>query len=220
MQFVAAQTSVPVPKVHYTFERKGRGYIVMERFRGQTIGSALDSLSEPAKQSIFSELRAAMDQLRSLEPPSMAVQSCVGGSLQDFRIAHARHKRFGPFDSVAEFHLWLRMYHQLPMTSIHWSDMEERAIEKMIKTQDRGYWPPPVFTHADLNLSNIIVRDGRLVGIIDWAFSGWYPSYWEYTAACCTAATTEWKNHLGVFLDPWPEELEMEITRNGYWGEV
>ncbi|KAI0830364.1 hypothetical protein BC628DRAFT_1357670 [Trametes gibbosa] len=35
------------------------------------------------------------------------------------------------------------------------------------------------FTHADLAIRNVLVKDGRLSGIIDWAFSGWYPEYGE-----------------------------------------
>lgn len=35
------------------------------------------------------------------------------------------------------------------------------------------------FTHADLHHANILVRDGQLVGILDWEFFGWYPEYWE-----------------------------------------
>lgn len=221
MEFVSTHTSLRVPKVHCTFERKGKGYIVMERFRGQTLSTHLHLLSQAEQEALFSQLRAALDELRALEPPSGAVQSCIGGSLADIRIAHARNKRFGPFDSVAEFHLWLRQYRQLPLTNPHWSEEEMKAIESMIERQDRGSWPSVIFTHGDLNASNIIVRDGKLVGIIDWEFAGWYPSYWEYTAAWCTAViATDWRNHLKRFLDPWPEELGMEITRNDYWGQI
>lgn len=41
-----------------------------------------------------------------------------------------------------------------------------------------------VFTHADLNMRNILVdEDGKLSGIVDWECAGWYPEYWEYTKA-------------------------------------
>lgn len=190
----------------------------MERVRGQALNTILPSLSTADKATIFSQLRSAMDQLRFLEPPSMAVQSCVGGSLLDSRIAHARDKRFGPFDSIADFHLWLRQHRQLPLTSPHWSDEEVMAIEKMIQCKDEGSWLPPVFTLADLNSSNVIVRNGELAGFIDWEFAGWYPSYWEYTSAWCTAViATNWRQYLDRFLDPFPVELE---TRNEYWGQI
>lgn len=40
-----------------------------------------------------------------------------------------------------------------------------------------------VFTHADLNMRNVLVHNGRLSGIVDWENSGWFPEYWDYTKA-------------------------------------
>ena len=45
---------------------------------------------------------------------------------------------------------------------------------------------PIVFTHDDLVAPNILLSAGpspSVVGIIDWAQSGWYPAYWEYCKA-------------------------------------
>lgn len=222
MQYVATHTSMPVPKVHCTFERNGQGYIVMDRIRGQTLHATLDSLHAASRKSIFDQLRAAFDELRSLEPPSLAVQSCVGGSLSDSRIVHSDDKRFGPFESIAAFHLWLRQYRQLPLSNPLWSDEEAAAVEKMIRCQDSGSWPPPVLTHADLHASNILVHNDKVTGIVDWDSAGWYPNYWEYTSAWCAAniKTEEWRHHLQCFLDTFPRELEMEMTRNEYFGQL
>jgi thiamine kinase-like enzyme len=43
---------------------------------------------------------------------------------------------------------------------------------------------PVFFTHADLTPSNIILSSSKsgpqkIVAIIDWHQSGWYPAYWE-----------------------------------------
>lgn len=51
---------------------------------------------------------------------------------------------------------------------------------------------PIVFTHNDLNRSNILVswdKDGltRVVGLIDWHQSGWYPAPWEFYKTRLTA---------------------------------
>lgn len=40
-----------------------------------------------------------------------------------------------------------------------------------------------VFTHNNLAPRNILVRDGIVVGIVDWEFSGLYSQYWEYVKA-------------------------------------
>ena len=55
---------------------------------------------------------------------------------------------------------------------------------------------PVVFTHADLHPSNIMVSiesPCRIIAIIDWQQSGWYPDYWEFCKAEYTAKTrSEW----------------------------
>jgi thiamine kinase-like enzyme len=83
-----------------------------------------------------------------------------------------------------------------------------------------GPWPPPVFTHADLSPFNILLLGDKVVGIIDWELSGWYPHYWEYTSAWLSSVTrTEWQGSIDKFLDPFPKELKMEATRQRWWGE-
>lgn len=89
----------------------------------------------------------------------------------------------------------------------------------MINRQD-GPWPPTVLTHGDLNPCNIMVRGDTVVGIIDWECSGWYPNYWEYTNAWLGNQTRmAWQGVVDKFLDAYPEELEMERTRQKWWGE-
>jgi thiamine kinase-like enzyme len=90
----------------------------------------------------------------------------------------------------------------------------------MAAKQD-GPWPTPVFTHGDLNPFNILVCRDKVVGIIDWEFSGWYPHYWEYTSAWYGNLTrTAWRDLVDQFLIGYPMELEMEITRQKWWGEI
>jgi hypothetical protein len=56
---------------------------------------------------------------------------------------------------------------------------------------------PICFTHADLNPVNIMVsKDSpcRIVAIIDWEQSGWYPAYWEFCEAeLTTELGSEWQ---------------------------
>lgn len=80
---------------------------------------------------------------------------------------------------------------------------------------------PPKFTHCDLNPCNILARKGKVVGLIDWEFSGWYPDYWEYTSAWFgSVIRTDWQGMIVKILDqPRPEVLMMEEIRNKWWGE-
>ncbi|CAH0016606.1 unnamed protein product [Clonostachys rhizophaga] len=51
MEFVAAKTSLPVPRVHCAFVRRGMTYIVMERIKGDVIGKSIMSLPEEALEA-------------------------------------------------------------------------------------------------------------------------------------------------------------------------
>jgi aminoglycoside phosphotransferase (APT) family kinase protein len=63
-----------------------------------------------------------------------------------------------------------------------------------------------VFTHSDLHPSNIIVSKNtespKILAIIDWRQSGWYPDYWEFCKAMYTAEVDgEWMNtYIPMFL--------------------
>lgn len=219
MKFIAENTSIPVPRVYCSFRHKDRTFILMERIRGEDIPRAWKRLSEEGRQKMFAQLKAMIDELRRLTPPlGTGVESCTGGSLTDCRIKRA--ERFGPFKSIQDFHFWLREDLRPSDHPNRAKDQEWQDIEKMAAMQD-GPWPPPVFTHADLNPCNILIRDDNVVAIIDWEFSGWYPHYWEYTSAYYgNISRTGWQDELCNFLETFPAELEMERTRNQWWGEV
>ncbi|AEO66513.1 uncharacterized protein THITE_2114640 [Thermothielavioides terrestris NRRL 8126] len=158
-----------------------------------------------------------LQELRSLPPPpGVGIESCVGGSLRDSRIARS-WPRFGPFKTTQEFHQWLRRDFRPEERSKYVDDQDWEDLKDMVAKQD-GPWPPPVFTHGDLNPSNIFVRGNRVVGIIDWEFAGWYPYYWEYTSAWYGHETRQgWEKEILNFLDPYPEELKMDLTRQRWW---
>ncbi|KAL6247228.1 hypothetical protein RBB50_005571 [Rhinocladiella similis] len=81
------------------------------------------------------------------------------------------------------------------------SIQDREHVSEMIVKQ-AGSFPPPVFTHGNLNPSNILARGAKIVGIIDWEFSRWYPRYWEYTSAWYGNLTrVAWQQELPKFLE-------------------
>ncbi|KAF5683572.1 serine threonine kinase [Fusarium denticulatum] len=220
MQFVAANTSIPVPTVHCSFVHNNRAHIVMERIRGTSLAEAWRTLSETDLASIFAQLRRMLEELSSVMPANgVGVESCIGGSLRDSRIPRSR-PRFGPFKSIQGFHRWLREDLEPDSRPDHIDDQDWKEIKEMVTKQD-GPWPPPVFTHGDLNPFNILVGGNQVVSIIDWEFAGWYPCYWEYTSAWYGNRIRQgWQESLTKFLDPYPAELEMEKTRQRWWGDL
>ena len=224
MRFVAENTSIPVPKIYCSFVHKGRAFTLMERIQGEPIATALRKLSDLDQWKVYAQLRAMIQELRAINPPSnTGVQSCTGGSLHDSRITHGL-PRFGPFKTIQAFHFWLRREMSVPDIQTYSKESRHEcdwtAVEKMATMQD-GQWPPSVFTHADLNPCNILVHGNKVVSIIDWEFSGWYPDYWEYTSSWYGAIVhTQWQDEILKFFEPFPKELSMEITRQKYWGSI
>jgi serine/threonine protein kinase len=181
MQFVGDNTSVPVSRVYFSFVHRNQAYIVMERLSGIDLSRAWHTLSEAQIDNICAQLRRMLEELRTLSPPSETVaQSCVGGSLRDFRIPQCR-PRMGPFKTIQEFHLWVRrgLRPEEHPESLQ-MNKDWVGIGEMVAKQD-GSWPPPAFTHADLNPSNIMVEGDKVVGIIDWEWSG--SIYWRPAAS-------------------------------------
>ncbi|KAI1311832.1 kinase-like domain-containing protein [Xylaria venustula] len=43
---------------------------------------------------------------------------------------------------------------------------------------------PFTFSHSDLHEGNIMVKDGKFTGLIDWELAGFYPVWWDYVNCC------------------------------------
>jgi aminoglycoside phosphotransferase (APT) family kinase protein len=210
MQFVAESTSIPVPKVYCAFERKGVTYILMERIDGQMIGSGWVRRSETSKAKLLAQLRDMIKQLRKIPPPNdCGVSNVDGGPIVDGRL-DGPTVYHGPFRDVQEFHRYLRK--DFPHDPNGFAE-----VNKMVEAHEADW--PLRFTHGDLSSSNILVKGDRIVGIVDWEISGWYPEYWEYTTASQVNPRNEfWRAEIDKFLEPYPSELEMEKTRQRFFG--
>lgn len=209
MQFIAQRTSIPVPKIYCAFTRKGRTYIVMERLNGEMLGRGWEARSTESKAKVLSQLKKLVDEMRSIPPQQQGVSNVNGGPVWDCRLPGTSFCH-GPFKTIQDFHKYLRGGFDGHPDNIEAS--------KLVGLQDRP-WPPPVFTHGDLSSLNILVREDEIVGIIDWETAGWYPSYWEYTTAWqANPMNYFWRDEIDKFLEPMHEDLEMEKTRQKYFG--
>jgi hypothetical protein len=150
--------------------------------------------------------------MRDLQPPEgTTIASVDGGSLFDYRIP-SPSVRFGPFNTVQDFHRQLRM-------GMEFDSRLGLEIQELINQQSKTW--PLVFTHGDLSSLNILARGDDLVGIIDWETAGWYLSYWEYTSAYqVNPQNSFWVYEIDKFLQPMPEELAMGRVRQKYFGDV
>jgi hypothetical protein len=213
IQFIAEHTSIPVPKIYCAFIHKGWTYIAMERLKGEMVGRNWGLRSAESKAKILLQLKKMVEEMRSIRPlQEQGVSNVDGGPLWDCRLPGISLCH-GPFKTIHDFHKYLR-----GGCEAHPDHLPE--INKLIALQDR-HCLPPVFTHGDLSSLNVLVRGDQIVGIIDWETAGWYPSYWEYTTAWqVNPRNYFWRGEIDKFLEPMPTELEMEMIRLKYFGDV
>ncbi|KAJ7252390.1 kinase-like domain-containing protein [Mycena haematopus] len=179
MRYVATHTDIPVPRVWFSFNWGICEYIVMDRIPGITLADALGGgyLQDREKQDMIAgQLARHMAQLRSLAPPpNCSISSVLGGPVRCPRLFQdpldgpiAPSPPTGPFKSEATMNLQLRHLRSL-----------ETCVPVVVAAHSTAH--PLVLTHNDLVPRNIMVDPaiGKVLAIIDWEFSGWFPAHWE-----------------------------------------
>ncbi|KAI9742592.1 MAG: hypothetical protein M1818_003733 [Claussenomyces sp. TS43310] len=173
LEYISKNTTIPVPRIWRTFYYHKELYIEMEFIRGDDLSTAWRKrLSPEQKEHVVQEIARYIKQLRSLKP----VQDSIVGSANynacyDGRLGSSS---FGPFQNHDAFHLFLRGGIPLDNSTQIFGEVVTRSHMRRYKSH---------FSHADLSLQNILIKDGKVAAIIDWEFAGWYPEYWEYTKA-------------------------------------
>ncbi|EGU81735.1 hypothetical protein FOXB_07742 [Fusarium oxysporum f. sp. conglutinans Fo5176] len=158
-------TSVPVPRVLDLVADSRNTYLLTTGLRGEPLARAMDMLSDRDCQEFVDQMQSFISQIRAIPPvgPKNHICNTLGQACSDPRIRDGNP--IGPFDDEASFSQYLR----------HPDDPARRGHQV-------------VFTHADLNLRNILVdkvtrldgtRGWAVSGIVDWENSGFYPEYWD-----------------------------------------
>ena len=137
---------------------------------GITLESCLADLDQIQLDFVVHDLSVLIAEMRSIPNLHGNIGSVSGGPFQNQHFARPLAE---PFNDLHEMNAYWRVMLD-PMLSPSYVDLA--FTEELLPTTC-----PIVFTHGDLNPRNIIVDPGskRIVGIIDWAWAGWYPEYWE-----------------------------------------
>ncbi|KAJ5361169.1 kinase-like domain-containing protein [Penicillium brevicompactum] len=204
LDFLAKSTAgtnieIPAPKhIRDWVDRNGRYFTLTERIQGQTLEQAWPTLSESQKVSIADQVVQVRKQLRS-KFTSTTIQSVDQGPCYP-GLLFLDMEPHGPFHSDLELWDALAMaYDNLP------KDVFENVKKRFPKSE------PFVLTHCDLNLGNIMVRNGQVVGILDWEYAAYLPVWYEYISAsfAFTEMDVEWKKvlreRLGVHGDAYDD---------------
>ncbi|KAE8443916.1 hypothetical protein EG329_001226 [Mollisiaceae sp. DMI_Dod_QoI] len=222
LQFVRQATSIPVPKVYCAFREKDMTYIVMEKIDGEEIGKGWAERPEAERQSLLQQLRVYFDELRSIPHPHPG--SVAGAHIQPLwePRTYKGNLGFGPFANERDFNMFLRYGFQnddeILGEGSMMTDEERSEISRLIRLQDEGKHKT-CFTHGDASSSNILVKKGKVVALIDFEMSGFYPEYWEYANAInVNRFDGFWAREVGKFLHAYPKEVEMEAIRRKHFG--
>lgn len=206
LRFVHIHTLVPVPKVYdaYIHPESKQVCIAMEWVDGAPLDTVWDTYHEIQKADLILQLKQHLEDLRRV--PGTFIGSVDGSCCGDqfFRAGQDRKMMDGPFDSEEDFHEGLVRAVEARGRNT-WTEMVARFIRALPRHRT-------VLTHNDLAPRNILVRDGKVVAIVGWEFSGFYPEYWEYVKALYRENwQSNWTKDMVVdrVLQPYLVELSM-----------
>lgn len=177
MRFVRSKTSIPVPEVIDAFVQPETKHvcILMDYIDGRPLNEVWDTCSEEQKEHIVSQLKGFLEELRQIK--GTFIGSVDGTGCADQFFDGEDKASYGPYDSETAFNDGLVRALKARGRNT-WTERVVRFIRAMPEHDI-------VFTHNDLAPRNILVRDGNVVAILDWEFSGFYPDYWEFVKAWC-----------------------------------
>jgi len=202
-RYVAANTTIPIPRLYGVHKYRGQLAVEMELLTGcETLQKCWKRFTDVEKQALVDEISGYVKQLRELEPPdARRVSSTEGNACRQIRVGSV--KRFGPFDDISAFHSLIR-------GNCDFERSQQIFGEDVVRVHQRPY--KIRFTHGDLGVQNILVRDDATVAaIIDWECAGWYPEYWEYTMAHYNSVLLpEFYDMLRERIDRYDDELKAE----------
>jgi hypothetical protein len=195
--------AVPCPFVYSIHEYQDRAAptigIMMAHAPGRTLEGIWKTASEADKTAYIAQLRDIILRLRQHTAPFIGRaghQPCIDpGGFGDVQYD------MGPFDDE-------KLFNQYRLDQLR-HKRGDAVAERAAGLQKSGH--KFVLTHGDLSDRNVMVENGRITGILDWEFSGWYPEYWEYCQSQLSPSHDPyWREVLAQVLDPYDDMVALE----------
>lgn len=163
---------LPVPRILDSIVVGGQTFTLMTRISGELLIDKFDALSDAQLdtiiQDVFAVLRSLWTLRQSTQDSGKVMLSASGHGLPS--PAQMFEELEGPYDSILE--CYAPMASHLVGSEAELRKLYPAATEALLNDAI-------VYVHADLRSHNILVKDGRLSGIIDWENSGWLPRHWQ-----------------------------------------
>ncbi|CAG9947158.1 unnamed protein product [Clonostachys rosea f. rosea IK726] len=201
MRFIKEHSTIPVPEVYAIYSNpkenshRPTNYIIMEHMPGESLQSCWSTLDDEAKNKIADQLRTYFVQLRNI--PHQGYFGVVGnrpfedGMFRPFDVTEIndtgsndtgsndtdQKPSSGPFDSEKEMIEAILSRYHLAYPKFKKCGFYTRHLPEIVGDG------PPIFSHADFQRKNVIIRKDGAAVLIDWEAAGWYPAFWEYAVA-------------------------------------
>ncbi|KAL2360578.1 hypothetical protein RJZ56_006553 [Blastomyces dermatitidis] len=157
MEFIATNTTIPVPKVYETRwsgNRTRLSQIVMEYIPGESLDTAWGKLTHDQRMSVCRQLRGYLSQLQNLTSKTKRIEAANGGPIT----AGLRFpRRGGPFDSKKELNDFLVEKNGNEYLSVF------RRYARAAMSDDHEIH----FAHGDFSPRNIMVENGMVKAVLD-----------------------------------------------------
>jgi hypothetical protein len=201
---------IPLVKEMYQF---GQGdqhqFTVMSRAKGMRLEDIWASLTDKEKRGYADQMIAALRELRQFTAPTP--QRVDGSPLWDSVIGRCGTSTMCK-TIPATREEWIEgLSKELKASiAINLETEDEAAIEAELRKMSADFpeSAPFVLTHGDLDLSNIIVHDGKIEAIIDWEYAGYYPWWVERLRTYTGGNSDELFNMVWPAVDGMPHSPE------------
>ncbi|KKZ65229.1 hypothetical protein EMCG_08938 [[Emmonsia] crescens] len=170
LRLIEKHASIAAPKyIDFAADSTANnGFLLMTIVPGIAADRVFYRMTYEERRQLAIDLGGYISQYRRIQNHSgrkHLICDTLGGPITDHRTDD--RGLCGPYNSKTEFLNDLTEDLESIRTEIPLSYLYEKKHELC-------------FTHSDLHLSNLLVRRGRLCGIIDWENAGFEPEFWEY----------------------------------------
>ena len=183
LDLVYRETTIPVPRVRRVVRSGYNHYIIMDYIPGRQLWKVWPSMATWEKIRVAVKMREYVRQLRSIRHPRSTVpgpmaphgaRTCMSplfGPIIEYR---------GPFESYSELSDFFNERHRIALTQVRRVPRETAIAQCHDDPFDDSQ--PLVFTHHDINMRNIFLGDDGRLWLLDWAWAGFWPPWFEYVA--------------------------------------
>ncbi|KAF9555230.1 kinase-like protein [Agrocybe pediades] len=157
---------------------------------GEQLPRVWGTMSDEELANVANDLDTCLLRMRQCRnPDSPRISSLTGSHILSYRATDGQIKACEDEEELLNHLMAIRADWDSPPEQYNTLTNKVMAMAKMSHSV--------VLTHGDLFPHNILVKNGRLSGIMDWECAGWMPEYWDYSTMLVRGHAlypAEWRN--------------------------